>query len=105
MRGLRLTPEARADIAAVGRYSRKTWGAAKAREYSAALAERIMTLRARPSLGRRRLDIDPDVRALRSARHIVFYDVSPEAIVVLRVLHERMHVADLSAAKLVRLRR
>ncbi|MGE5501747.1 MAG: hypothetical protein ACM3W4_07460 [Ignavibacteriales bacterium] len=59
-------------MAAVGRYSRKTWGAARAREYSIALAGRIIQLRTRPSLGRRRPDIDPDVRALRSGKHIIF---------------------------------
>lgn len=105
MRALRFTPQARADIAAVGRYSRKTWGAAKGREYSVALAERLMRLRTRPSVGRARPDIDPLVRGLRSNRHIVFYDVLPDTVVILRVLHERMDVVTLMTGKLEALRR
>jgi toxin ParE1/3/4 len=98
VRRLIIAPDVKADIAAIGRYSRRQWGAEQARFYSRAIAERIFQLRERPDLGHRRPDVDAQVRCLKSGRHLIFYDVTETDLTVLRVLHERQdapgHVAS-----------
>ncbi len=97
MRRLVLAPDAKADLAAIGRYSRRQWGAEQARVYSRTIAERIFRLREHPRLGHKRQDVDAQVRCLRSGRHLIFYDATETTLTVLRVLHERQdapgHVA------------
>jgi toxin ParE1/3/4 len=88
-----LAPDVVADLAAIGRYSRRQWGAEQARAYSSEIAARIFKLRERPQLGHRRPDVDAQVRCLRSGRHLIFYDVSETTLTVLRVLHERQDAA------------
>ena len=93
MRRLVLSPDAAADISAIGRYSRWAWGVEQGRRYSQKLADRLIKLKQRTRPGRPRNDIGPTVRSLKSGRHIIFFHLEDEQVVVARILHESMNVA------------
>ena len=94
MKQLVLSPDAVTDIAEIARYSKREWGEKQARLYGTRLAERLIKLKTSARLGRLRLDIDPIVRSVKSGRHLIFFDVEPDRVVVLRILHESMDTSD-----------
>jgi toxin ParE1/3/4 len=98
VRRLILAPDAKADLAAIGRYSRRQWGVEQARVYSRTIAARIFQLRERPQLGHRRPDVDAQVLCLKSGRRLIFYDATEATLTVLRVLHERQDAPGRIAA-------
>ncbi|MGZ8362864.1 MAG: type II toxin-antitoxin system RelE/ParE family toxin [Caulobacteraceae bacterium] len=93
MRSLALSATAVADLQAVSRYSRKTWGEAQRNGYMAALSAAIFSLRENPERGRIRPEIDAAVRSLRVQRHLVFYEYDDTELRILRVTHERMDLS------------
>lgn len=92
MRRCSFTRRAVADLEAIARYTKTTWGAAQAGLYREELALRIEKLALSPGVGRLREDIAPEVRSFAVARHIVFYIAHDARITVLRVLHPSMDV-------------
>lgn len=87
---LRLTRAAERDLEDIAMDTEQTWGDAQHAQYRAAIDRALTTLRAHPRLGRSRDDLYPGCRDLRAERHIVYYDLPPDAtIVVRRVLHQR----------------
>jgi toxin ParE1/3/4 len=89
-----VTQDALNDLAEIGRYSEREWGRAPKQAYLKAFRDRMTSLLSRPGLGRLRYDLDGRIRSLRSGRHLIFYDLVGEDIVVERVLHERMDIAS-----------
>jgi toxin ParE1/3/4 len=84
-----LTALARSDLVALADYTVATWSAAQVRTYLDALGERLGLLAERPTLGRERSELGPNVRSFLVESHIVYYVTSPSGIVVLRILHKR----------------
>jgi toxin ParE1/3/4 len=83
-------PKARQDLKDIWLYSCKQWNEAQADEYLSALDTGIAKLRTNPSLGRTREDVRSGYRSLRIKAHIVYYQVAPPVIRIVRVLHARM---------------
>ena len=81
---------ARADLKAIARYTERTWSPAQAKTYLALLAERFVQLGRRPKLGRAREDLSPGYRSLPVGRHLIFYRIAGDAIIIIRVLHQSM---------------
>ena len=80
------------DLKAIARYTEKQWGAARRQRYLAALRDQFAALLRHPALGAPREDVAAGYRALAVGRHIIFYRVAGEEIVIVRVLHQRMDV-------------
>ncbi|MGH6661932.1 MAG: type II toxin-antitoxin system RelE/ParE family toxin [Rhodospirillales bacterium] len=94
-RALVVGDAARRDLKAIARYTERRWGAAQRRRYMDGIRDCLARLRRDPELGVPRDDVGPDYRSLNAGRHVVFYRDAADAIVVVRVLHQRMDVRRL----------
>lgn len=90
MKRLVITDAAQTDLSDIGRYTEREWGAAQRRRYLEAIRARLMELRENPGIGAPRDEIIPGHRSVQSGRHVIFYRETPDSIVIIRVLHERM---------------
>lgn len=90
MKGYRLTEAADRQLQEIWRYSRDSWGAARANDYlaevEAALAKAIKS----PALLRSRPDLGEEILARRAASHVAYGVVENDEFVVIAVLHGRM---------------
>jgi toxin ParE1/3/4 len=86
-RKLRLTPEARADVREIRRYTARQWGARQRDVYYAHLNRGMRTLLDYPERGRPRNELYVGCRSLPVEHHIVYYYLTDEEIVIDRVLH------------------
>jgi toxin ParE1/3/4 len=89
---LKILKHARAenDLIEIWIYSHERWGEVQAERYFDELEKGIKQLGRNPELGQRCDQIREGYRSLRINRHIVYYIVTPPAIHIIRVLHERM---------------
>lgn len=83
-------PKARQDLKDIWLYSYKQWNEAQTDEYLAALDAGIAKLRTNPALGRPRQDVRSGYRSIRIKAHIVYYQIAPPVVRIVRVLHARM---------------
>jgi toxin ParE1/3/4 len=88
MKRLLVSDAARADLKSIARYSEREWGKARKKQYLAAIRARFGALRHRPEMARR--DIGTGYRSLPIGRHLIFYRIGTDAVVIVRVLHQRM---------------
>jgi toxin ParE1/3/4 len=88
----RLTRAAREDLAEIGRYSGRRWGAAQRRAYLARLDARMDQLVDHPQIGVARDDLRPGYRCLREGRHLIFYRLAAATVEIVRIVHQRMDV-------------
>jgi len=92
MKRLVVSAAARADLRNIARYSRREWGKSRARQYLELIRARFANLRHWPEQGPLRTDIGLPYRAVLAGRHVVFYTVEGDAILIVRGLHQRMDV-------------
>ncbi|MGQ0741341.1 MAG: type II toxin-antitoxin system RelE/ParE family toxin [Alphaproteobacteria bacterium] len=83
---------ARDDLKSIARYSKREWGAARQKRYMAAIRDRFIELLRHPEMGTRRRDLGTAYRNLAVGRHVIFYRIAGNQIIVVRVLHQRMDV-------------
>ena len=74
----------------IGTYTLRTWGEDQAIHYLAGLEACCQQLADNPELGRACDDIRPGLRRMEHGRHVVFYRIEAGAILVSRILHQRM---------------
>lgn len=86
-----LTPDAEDDLREIARFTTKTWGAAQARRYKAALLRGFKAVAQETARTRRPLPHRPDVRSCRCEHHYIF-SIHEEGAkpVIVAVLHENM---------------
>jgi toxin ParE1/3/4 len=92
MKRLVISRAARADLRNIARYSGQEWGKARGNRYLSAIRDRFKLLQHRPQLGKVRRELGIEYRSLLVGRHIIFYRDALEAVLVVRVLHQRMDV-------------
>jgi toxin ParE1/3/4 len=103
----RITSPAQDDIDAILEVSEQRWGTAARDRYESIMAAAFRQIAADPAsvTSRERrtlkkgmrslhLKVVSTNRAVRSPVHVVFYRVTSASIEIIRVLHERMHVAS-----------
>ena len=73
-------------------YSVRQWGTVQAREYDATVVRALKLLQEHPNLGRDRSDLVPGLRSHPVERHLIFYRVSADTLIIHRILHQRMNV-------------
>jgi toxin ParE1/3/4 len=86
---LLLTTDARNDLRKILSFTKRTWGLEQAALYRQLLFERLDLLLTNPQLGRERDDIAPGARSIPVQEHLAYYEIPPNRIVVLRILHPR----------------
>ncbi len=98
MKRLVVSAAARADLKSIARYSEREWGKARKKQYLSAIRRRVTLLRHRPEIGTTRQDVGTGYRSVLVGRHVIFYRIESEGVVIVRVLHQRMdvlvHLAD-----------
>ena len=73
-------------------YTAEEWNLAQADLYLDELVAGIEGLSTHPELGYSRDDIRAGYRSLNVSRHIVFYTVTEEQVLIVRVLHKSVDV-------------
>lgn len=92
-RKLRISGTAKLDLEEIGAYTAREWGARQKSKYLGRIRDTLMALRDHPETGASRDDLAEGLRACAIEKHIVFYRDTKTALVVVRVLHQRMDPA------------
>jgi toxin ParE1/3/4 len=87
---LRFSLSARADLLRIGAYTVDTWGPAQAERYLSALQACAELLAGNPLLGRSSDWIRPGLYRFEKERHVIFYRLQEDGILVSRILHRSM---------------
>jgi len=87
---VRLSRRAETDLLEISVYTLRTWGEDQAFRYVDALEAFCQMLADNPSVGRRCEDVRRGLRRMKSEKHVVFYREEAGAILVSRILHQRM---------------
>jgi len=89
-RRLLLTKAAEADLLAIWSYTAEFFSVVQADRYLDQLAAGLRSCASRPSRGRHRDDLRAGYRSALLRRHVAYFTVLDDAIVVQRVLHGSM---------------
>jgi toxin ParE1/3/4 len=90
---LRLTPQARADLADIRNYTRRTWGNKQARTYLEHLGRHLDGIASDEVRPRSAGELAPGYLFSRSGSHFIFFTLSDRVCRVVRILHVRSDVA------------
>jgi toxin ParE1/3/4 len=82
--------EAEEDIDQITAYTTRTWGWRQTNRYLAKLEDGFEILALNPSIGRSCDSIRPGLRRFEIGKHVVFYFVEPDEILIVRILHQQM---------------
>ncbi len=86
-RRLVVSERAQSDLIEIWQFSFETWGEAQADRYLDELDAGLRACGDAPDRGRRRDEIRPGYWSLLVRRHVAFYTVTAEEILIRRVLH------------------
>lgn len=89
-RRLVVSKRARSDLIEIWLYSFENWGAAQADRYLDELDAGMRDCGAVPERGRRRDEVRPGYWSILVRRHVAFYTVTAETVLIQRVLHGSM---------------
>lgn len=89
-RRLVVSKRAEADLREVWLYSLKTWGEAQADRYLDELGVGLHCCGAEPERGRRRDEVRLGYWSCLIRRHVAFYTVTADVVLIQRVLHGSM---------------
>jgi len=93
-RRIEIRPRAQEDLRDIGDYSDTHWGKAQARLYLDAIADTIDQITAMPLAGSDQANVSPGLRKRRSGSHNIYYRTFEDAVLIVRIIHERMDVAS-----------
>lgn len=88
----RLTPKAREDLKEIGRYTSATWGKKQRTAYLKMLDRQFQKIAATPERGQARDEITDNLKSDKQGRHVIFYQVKEQVVIIVRILHEKMDV-------------
>lgn len=89
---LQFTPAAEADLELIWDYTVERWGEAQAVRYIRDLQAVCRALTEGRLSGRSAEDIRAGYRKQACGAHMLYYRVTEEALVIVRILHQRMDV-------------
>jgi toxin ParE1/3/4 len=92
MRDIHLSEAAKSDLVDIWVETDRQWGEAQADRYLDDIERVLKGLIANPQMGSDCSDLLQGARKLITGRHLVFYEVDPDRIFVIRVLHQSMDV-------------
>ncbi|MEE8394112.1 MAG: type II toxin-antitoxin system RelE/ParE family toxin [Rhodospirillales bacterium] len=91
---IRLSPKAKADLADIWDYSKEEWGEDRAGRYLDGLGDRMIWLAAHTSLWKPRDDLAEELFSYPQESHVIYFREVAGAIEIVRILHQRMDVAQ-----------
>ncbi len=90
MEVFKLTPDAKASMMQIAQYTQKTWGVQQRISYLKSIDDCFQALANTPTQGKVRPEIHHNLRSFSVGKHIIFYIIKKDYIVIVNVLHERM---------------
>ena len=90
MGSYRLTRRAENDLFEIGEYTVRTWGTRQCASYIDGLESCCQRLADNPNLGRSCESLRPGYWRMEQGKHVVFYQIDNDNILVIRILHVRM---------------
>jgi toxin ParE1/3/4 len=90
VRNARISREAEADIDQIAAYTTETWGAAQTDRYLGELEDAFQLLAQSSRIGRSCETIWAGLYRFEVGKHVAFYQVEANGILVVRVLHQQM---------------
>jgi toxin ParE1/3/4 len=87
---LRFSGAAKTDLLSIGAYTLQNWGQAQAERYLDGLERCAKLLAANPSMGRPCHWIRPGLYRFEKGRHVLFYRLQEDGILISRILHQSM---------------
>ncbi len=90
MNEFRLTPDAKASLMQIAHYTQKIWGIKQRNTYLKMIDGCFQTLCQSPKLGKIRPEIYHALRSHPAGKHVVFYLIRQDYLMIVNVLHERM---------------
>ena len=87
-----ISPRAQKDIDDIWDYTVERWGEQQADAYVRLLEAAIAAVAADPTIGQACDDVRPGYRMRFVGSHILFYRTTMTALIVVRILHQRMDV-------------
>jgi toxin ParE1/3/4 len=85
-----LSPRAQADVDEIWAYTVERWGVEQAEFYVRQLGRAVEVIAQDPRRGRPCDEIREGYRRHPSGSHVVFYRITTEEVVVVRILHQHM---------------
>ena len=92
MRDIHLSQAAKSDLVDIWAETYQQWGEAQADRYLDDIDRALQGLLDNPQMGVNCSDLLRGARKLITGRHLVFYEVDPDRLFVIRVLHQSMDV-------------
>lgn len=77
-------------LAEIADFTLQQWGLEQTRRYPDSLERCFGRIAANPEIGRRCDLLKKGYRRIEHEKHVIFYRLAPEGILVVRVLHESM---------------
>jgi toxin ParE1/3/4 len=90
MLNLLLTPRAEIDLEEIFKYTLETWSIDQAEKYQDELFDSMQSILQNNHIGTIYYHKEGNYRKLNSNRHLIFYRITEQHCVVIRILHERM---------------
>lgn len=82
-----LSPAAEQDVRDIYEFGRRTFGENRADSYFADLCEAFDHIGENPKASRERNEVDPPARIYVFHAHLIFYRISSDRAVIVRILH------------------
>ena len=87
-------PNARTDLTQLLLQSRRQWGIRQRNAYKLQIDRALGELTEYPFLGRSRDEISLGLRSYPVGSHLIYYQVQDQAVVILRIIHNRRDIRD-----------
>ncbi len=88
-----LTPKAESDLAEIYEYSFNNWGIDQADKYQDELYAGFKTIAEHPEIGNGYPFHNKDYRKLHVNRHLIFYRISNNELLIIRILYDEMDIS------------
>ncbi len=88
-RPIALSTRARTDLRAIAAYTIARWDAQQWDTYAAAIDQAITMIADNPEIGRARDEVRPGYRSYVVGQHLIFYRLTPRAVVVIGIVPAR----------------
>ena|SRR5690606_22185523 len=86
----RLTSDAQSDLIKIRQFTLEKWGVEQSKKYLSELRHTLQLIAEKPSVGKSRVDVAPNVMSFPYASHIIYYIAINDQVVIFGVLHKRM---------------
>jgi toxin ParE1/3/4 len=88
------SPEAQEDLLSIWLFGADEWSPEQADQHLHDIEDMCDRLRVHPELGRKRDELIVGLYSIPISPHVIFYQQSPKAITIVRVLHEALDTSQ-----------